>query len=247
MLPTLTTSSLKRYSLVDTISFGEHKKLTNSLRKELSAMECQMGSMLDIERRTPERQKQAEEASRNPKALADFLNRLQSEKGNARYETFKVVYIVSEDFPEVLYPKWALFEDMLKSDDNAFKFYGIHILANLARVVKTKKFETVFDAFFDIVNGDALIPAGHVAYVAHKIVKANPELAEKVTERLLNLDKATYKHKEIVQANALRSFSEYFELISNKDKIIAFAKELQKSKSSRAKKEATDFLKQHPK
>jgi hypothetical protein len=60
---------------------------------------------------------------------------------------------------------------------------------------------------------------------------------------LLNLDNATYKHKELVQANALKSFSGFFDKISDKDKVISLAKDLQKSKSSKAKKEAAVFLK----
>jgi ABC-type phosphate/phosphonate transport system substrate-binding protein len=131
---------------------------------------------------------------------------------------------------------------MLKSRNNSLKFQAIHVLANLAKIDTTGRFEKVFNQFYDIVNGDALIPACHVAYVSHKIVKAKPELADKITERLLNLDKATYKHKELVQANALSSFSEYFDRISDKEKIVSLAKELQKNKSSRAKKEATEFL-----
>jgi len=201
--------------------------------------------MLDIEKRTPQQQKTAEKTAKNAGALTELLNGLQSKKSAVRYGNFKTVYLISEDYPKALYPKWALFEDMLKSNDNTFKFYAIHVLANLAKVDKAGKFETIFDNFFDMVNGDALIPACHVAYVAHKIVKAKPELADKITDRLLNLEKATYKHKELVQANALSSFSEYFGRISDKDRIIALAQELQKSKSSRARKEASDFLKRN--
>ena len=199
--------------------------------------------MLDLEKRTPEQQKIAENAVKDGKLLSELLSGLLSKKSVARYKNFKAVYLISEEHPEVLYPKWDFFEDMLKSKDNALKFQAIHVLANLAKIDTASRFEKVFDQFYDIVNGDALIPACHVAYVSHKIVKAKPELANKITERLLNLDKATYKHKELVQANALRSFSEYFDRISDKDKIVSLAKELQKNKSSRAKKEATEFLK----
>jgi hypothetical protein len=199
--------------------------------------------MLDLEKRTPEQQKIADNAVKDGKVLAELLDGLLSKKCAVRYKNFKAVYLISEDHPEVLYPKWSFFEDMLKSKNNTFTFYAIHILANLAKVDGAGKFETIFDQFYDIVNGDALVPACHVAYVSHKIVKAKPELADKITERLLNLDKATYKHKELVQANALRSFSEYFDRINDKDEIVSLAKTLQKNKSARAKKEATDFLK----
>ena len=199
--------------------------------------------MLDLEKRTPEQQKTAENAVKNSKVLSELLDGLLSKKCAVRYKNFKAVYLISEEHPEVLYPKWNFFENMLKSGNNTYTFYAIHILANLARVDEAGRFEKVFDEFFGIVNGDALVPACHVAYVSHKIVKAKPELAEEVTSRLLNLDKATYKHKELVQANALVSFSEYYEQINDKDKILNLAKELQKNKSSRAKKEAAKFLK----
>ena len=199
--------------------------------------------MLDLEKRTLEQQKIAENAVKDGNLLSELLSGLLSKKSIARYKNFKAVYLISEEHPEVLYPKWGFFEDMLKSKDNALKFQAIHVLANLAKVDTKGRFEKVFDQFYDIVNGDTLIPAYHVAYVSHKIVKAKPELANKITERLLNLDKAAYKHKELVQANALRSFSEYFDYISDKEKIVSLAKELQKNKSSRAKKEATEFLK----
>jgi hypothetical protein len=199
--------------------------------------------MLDLEKRTPEQQKIAENAVKDGNLLSELLNGLLSKKSVVRYKNFKAVYLISEEHPEVLYPKWDYFENMLKSKDNTLKFQAIHVLANLAKVDAADRFEKVFDQFYDIVNGDALIPACHVAYVSHKIVKAKPELADKITEKLLNLDKATYKHKELVQANALRSFSEYFDRTSDKDKTVSLAKELQKNKSSRAKKEATEFLK----
>jgi hypothetical protein len=198
--------------------------------------------MLDLEKRTTEQQKVADNAIKDSKVLAELLDGLLSKKCAVRYGNFKAVYLISEDYPEVLYPKWDFFEEMLKSNNNTFTFYAIHVLANLTKVDEASKFETVFDEFYDIVNGDALVPACHVAYVSHKIVKAKPELADKITERLLNLDNATYKHKELVQANALRSFSQYFDRISDKDKIVSLAKDLQKSKSSRAKKEAAEFL-----
>ena len=77
-----------------------------------------------------------------------------------------------------------------------------------------------------------------------KIAKAKPKLADNITEKLLNFEGAQYKHNELVQASASRSFSKYFDLITDKEKIINLARELQRNKSQRTKKEAADFLKQ---
>lgn len=151
--------------------------------------------------------------------------------------------LLSEQHPEAVYSQWGFFENFLKSNDESKKFYAIHILANLTKADTQGKFESLFDDFYGILKGDSFISASHVAYVSDKIVAAKPELADKITERLLDLDDATYKHKELVKANAVKSFSEYYDKVTNKDKILSLVLELKKDKSSRAKKEANDFIK----
>lgn len=198
--------------------------------------------MLDLEKRNPAIEKIAASAVSDNAQLSQLLKGLESKKCAVRYKNFKAVYVISKDYPEELYPQWDLFERMLNSDNNTLKFYAIHVLANLTKIDRDCRFEKVFDQFYSILNGKALVPACHVAYVSSKIALTKPKLAERITEKLLNLDKATYKHKELVQANAVKSFGEYFDKIKNKEKVIALAEELKKSKSARAKKEACEFL-----
>jgi hypothetical protein len=199
--------------------------------------------MLDLEKRTPEAEKAAAEAVGDKKALYELLDGLLSKNCAVRYKNFKAVYVISEDHPEVLYPKWDFFQNMLNSENNTFRFYAIHVLANLARIDKEDRINRIFETFYSILDGDALVPACHVAYVSGKIAVAKPELADRITTRLLNLDKGAYKHRELVQANALKAFSEYFSKITDKERIVTLAKELKKNKSTKAKKVATEFLK----
>ena len=131
-------------------------------------------SMLDIEKRTPQEQKAAENAIKSPQALTELMESLRSKKCAVRYLNFKAVYLISEDHPEILYPRWAFFEDLLKSKNNTFAFYAIHVLANLAKVDGYGRFETIFDQFYYILDCEALIPACHVAYVSQKSPKPNP-------------------------------------------------------------------------
>ena len=198
--------------------------------------------MLDLEKRTLEQKKTAENAVRNAKLLSELLDGLLSRKRAIRYQNFKTIYIISEDHPGVLYEKWDFFEKMLKSNNNTYKFYAIHILANLARIDQKGKFESIMNDFFCILNGDALVPACHVAYVSGKIANAKPELADEIAKQLLNIEKASYKHKELVQANALKAFSEFLNKVNDKDKVLDLARTLQTDKSPRARKEAKEFL-----
>ena len=173
--------------------------------------------MLDLEKTSAQEKEVAFYAVKDKKLLAELSEGLFSEKSALRYRNFKVIWLISNECPDALYGQWDFFENFLKSSDNTQKFYAIHVLANLAKVDRAGKFEGLFEDFYGVLNGDALIPACHVTYVSHKVVKAKPELMDKVTERLLNLDNAGYKHKELVVANAVSSFSEYFDKIKDKE------------------------------
>ena len=117
--------------------------------------------MLDLERRKPEQKKTAENAVKDEKLLSELLDGLRSKKCSVRYKNFKAVYLISEDHPETLWEKWDFFEDMLKSGNNTFRFYAVHVLANLVKVDEKGRFEKILDNFYGILNGDALAPACH--------------------------------------------------------------------------------------
>ncbi len=199
--------------------------------------------MLEFEKATPEQKKAAEAAVIDQTVLLGLLDGLLSKSKETRYDNFKVLYALSEQHPEALYSHWGFFEGFLKSDDDSKKFYAIHILANLTKVDTQQRFEGVFDDFYGILKGDSFINAGHVAYVSGKIVAAKPDLADRIAERLLDLEGATCKHPELVKANAVKSFSEFYDKLSDKEKVANFVLELKEDKSSRAKKEAADFIK----
>ena len=129
--------------------------------------------MLDLEKRTPEQKKTAENALKDEKLLSELLDGLLLKKCSVRYKNFKAVYLISEDNPEMFYEKWGLFEDMLKSSNNTLRFYAIHVLANLARIDNEGRFEKILGNFYGILTGDALVPACHVAYVQEKLLTQN--------------------------------------------------------------------------
>ena len=89
-----------------------------------------------------------------------------------------------------------------------------------------------------------MIPAAHATSNSGKIVKAEPELGTKITDKLLNLDETHRKsgRKDLIKAGAIEAFSEYFEETEDKEKIIEFVKEQMESKSSKARKTAREFL-----
>jgi hypothetical protein len=183
------------------------------------------------------------------KALIDnkFLNELLEgvyKKCPVKFNCFKVLLMISEKHPEVLYTKWSLIEEMTRDHNQYLKYIGVHLITNLVKIDKKNKFEKVFDEFCKMFYGKRAMMASITAGSFGKIARAKPKLKNKITKVLLEIDeKSKSKQKELVKAYAIQSFDEYFENINNKNKIIKFVRKQLNSKSPKTRKKAKEFLK----
>jgi len=176
------------------------------------------------------------------KVINELLEGILSKKDIIRYNSFRVLHLLSEEYPELLYPKWDFFAVMINSDNAYHKLIAVRLIANLTWVDTKNKFEKMFNKYYDLLN-DSVIIAGHVTALSGKIAKAKPKLRDQVTNKLLNIDKTSQKHKDLIKAGAIESFSEYFGESENKKKIIEFVKKQSKCKSPKTKEKAKEFLK----
>jgi len=184
----------------------------------------------------------AKEALKDKEVLSELLEGILSKKDTIRYNSFKVLLLISDEHPEVLYPKWDFFVDIVDSDNAYWKLIAVRIIANLTKADTKNKFEKIFDKYYDLFN-DSVIVAGHLAANSGKIAKAKPKLQTKITNKLLNIDKTDQKHKDLVKAGAIEAFDEYFEEAKNKKKILDFVKKQLNCKSPKTRKKAKEFLK----
>jgi len=184
----------------------------------------------------------AKKALQDEQIIAELLEGILSKKEPIRYNSFKVLLLISVENPKVLYPKWDFFMDMINSDNAFWKFIAVPLIANLTNVDIKKKFEKIFDKYYDLLN-DSVVVAGHITANSGKIAKAKPELQSKITNKLLNIDKTTQKHKDLIKAGAIESFSEYFDEAKNKEEIIEFVKKQLNCESPKTRKKAKEFLK----
>ena len=186
----------------------------------------------------------AKEAIKDDNILAGLLEGILSKKETIRYNSFKVLLLISEEHPELFCPKWDFFVGLLESDNTYHKYIASYIIANLTRVDTENRFEEIFDRYYNLLNDKSIIPAGHVAGNSGKIARAKPELQTRITGRLLSIDETHHEpeRRELIKGYAVDSFSEYFEEAENKEKIIAFVRKQLNSKSPRTRKKAKEFL-----
>ena len=79
-------------------------------------------------------EKLAAEVIMQPGLLPEFLEGLGAETAAVKYGCAKVLRIVSEREPAVLYPDIKRFIDLLESDNQIIKWNAILIIGNLAPV-----------------------------------------------------------------------------------------------------------------
>jgi hypothetical protein len=183
------------------------------------------------------------ELLKNKNLTSEYLDGLLLKHSTYVENCFKVLDIISERNPDFLYPYWDFFINHMRSGNNYHKAEAIIIISNLTAIDKQKKFESISDEFFDNLKSDKTIVPMYLLKYSSIIVNNKPDLEDKITNILLNIDKIhPGKQIELVKSAVIESFSEFFTKSKNKEKIINFVEKQLESTSPKTKKIAKDFL-----
>lgn len=198
----------------------------------------------DLSKKDVDVESVAKNVLKDEKVFSELLEGITSKNETIRYNSFKVLMLLSEEHPEVVYPEWDFFVNLLTSKNTYHRTSGVNIIAALTSADKEKKFEKIFDQYYNLLDDESVIPAAKLAGNSGKIAKAKPELQTKITERLLSIDGTHHAshRKELIKAYVIESLSEYFEEAKDKKKIIEFIKKQLDSESPKTRKAAKEFL-----
>lgn len=185
----------------------------------------------------------AEKLIYNSDLISLYLDGLLSKNETYRYNCFKVLNLVSEKKPELLYPHWNFFVNHLNSVNNYHKMSAVIIIANITAVDKKQRFENIFDDFFGNLKSKKTIVTIYIVKSSSKIINYKPNLEKKITDLLINIENIhTGKQIELVKSAVIESFSEIFNKSSKKDEIFSFVRNQFDSTSPKTKKAAKEFL-----
>jgi len=196
----------------------------------------------DLSKESASVESMAKGTLKDENTLSELLEALKSKDETKRYSSFQVLLRLSEEQPDFLYPRWDFLSDMLDSDNAYWKLIAVRIIANLTRADTENKFEKIFNKYYNLLN-DSVIVAGHITANSGKIARAKPKLEVEITNKLLNIDKTSQEHRDLIKAGAIESFGEYFEESKDKQKIIEFVKHQLNCESPKTRKKAKEFLK----
>ena len=176
---------------------------------------------------------------------------MEEDKGTTRYICDKVIRKISEMDPIQIYPYFDKVAELTENSNSFIKWGAIITLSNLVAVDDEHKFERVYEQYFGLIQSDSMITAANVAGNAWKIVKKYPQYEKNITQRLLKGTENIYLNKgkpspecqRIMCGHVLDSFGKYYELSSERDKMIVFAKNMTSCSRKAVATKARAFLK----
>lgn len=187
----------------------------------------------------------ANKVVKDRKLLDDLFENVSSDKAVIKYKSLKVLMLLSEQQPSILYPEWDFFVRLLDNENTFLRTIGANTIANLTKIDNKNKFEKIFDQYYSLLEDESMINAANIAGRSGIIAKSKPNLQNKITDKLLDIDKTHHSSecKNIIKGKAILSFGEYIGEFEDKEKIIQFVKKELKNTRSATRKKAEKLLK----
>ena len=95
---------------------------------------------IDLNDKKLDIQKAAKEALKDDKLIAELFANLSVKNETLRYNSYKILFQITSQTPEVLYSKWDDLIKFLDSDNTYHKCSAVWLLANLTQADKENKF-----------------------------------------------------------------------------------------------------------
>jgi hypothetical protein len=195
----------------------------------------------------------AKEVIKHPEIIPQLLEGIKNQKGSIKFGCEKILRIVSEQKPEIIYPYFDFFVKFLDSQNNFIKWGAIITIANLTAVDKEKKFEKIFNKYYSPITGKVMVTSANIIANSWKIVLAKPELADKITNEILKSEKSRYENhgqlshecSNVVFGHAIESFGQFYDKIINKKIVDSFVKRQLYNTRQPVVKKAEKFLRKY--
>jgi len=188
---------------------------------------------------------------KNPVIIKELVEQLKIEKSSLKFSYEKILRLISEKTPQLIYPYFDDYVKLLDSENNFLKWGAVLTIANLTSVDSENKFDKIFRKYYLPIEGPAMITAANIISSSWRIVSAKPYLTENITKEILKVQRAEYIHKgklsleckNVVCGHAIDSFAMFYNKIENKKPVRDFTKQQLNNSREAVKKKAEKFIK----
>jgi len=190
---------------------------------------------------------------KKPEQIEALVEGIKAPKGTLRYGYEKVLRAISEERPDLVYPYFDLFEELLDCENSFLKWGAILTIGHLAAHDRDGRFEKIFKKYYAPITGPAMVTAANIIGSSAKIAAAKPELTKKIVREILRAEKARYERhgevsaecRNVVLGQAIDAFDQMFDQIEDQSAVIRLVRRQLKNPRKQVVKKAEKFLKKH--
>lgn len=180
-----------------------------------------------------------------PLPVAELLERVSSKTTRTKLQAIKSLRLSSEGSPELLYPRFAFFADLLHSNNGILRWNSMLVIGNLARVDVDRKIEQIIEDYLVPITGSLLIDAANAIQGAAAIAVAKPHLADQIANRILRVADTTFKTPEcrnVAIGHAINALNRLFPILNDKSAVQGFVAAQVANRRPATRKKAGQFL-----
>ncbi|TFH50680.1 MAG: hypothetical protein E4H01_01735 [Lysobacterales bacterium] len=185
-----------------------------------------------------------------PHHVEILVETLRHERSALKFGCEKVLRLVSEQKPELIYPYFDFFVALISSENSFLRWGAIRTLANLVSVDAERRFDKVFSKYFSNITGGDMVSAANAIGSSPKIAQARPELADRIVHEILKLEGATYLHKgrvspeckNVVRGAAVGAFEAIYPIAESRPSIARFLREQTENPRTKVRASARKVL-----
>ncbi|MHC4514993.1 MAG: hypothetical protein ACYTGW_01865 [Planctomycetota bacterium] len=201
-----------------------------------------------LSRKGANRERLAEKVIRDPGLLPQVFECLAMDKPALKYGASRILRILSEQTPELLYPRIPFFIDNLETKNTFLACDASLIVGNLSAVDSKKKIDKIFARYFAPIRGPNLIIAGNITKGAIAMARAKPWLTEDIVGELLKVEKGKYDTNEcrnIAIGGVIETLNQIFVQLQRKRRVLNFVRRQLANSRPAVRKKAEKFLRRH--
>lgn len=202
----------------------------------------------EISRKECDKKKIAEAVIQQPELLSQVISGLADGKASIAYGCGKVLCLISEKAPRILYPFFDVFVWLLDSSKNITKWEGIYIIGNLGAVDSENRIDGVLVKYLAPITGNVMITAANVISGAGKIARDRPHLSDRIATEILKVEHARYQTDEcrnVALGHAIEAFDKFLDHLSDQELVIALVKRQTANTRKNTRTRAEKFLNKH--
>jgi len=103
--------------------------------------------MKELEKEETKAEDEAENVMKDPNLLPEIFDGISSENPSVKFKSAKILRIISERNPQILYSRMDFFVNLLDSENNILKWIAIDVIGNLTPVDSENKFDKMFKKY----------------------------------------------------------------------------------------------------